>query len=114
MTKFFTFADRFVPVQFFDGDDAVKLTLRISDDTDKRLLQASAAFVAADKNQEMDKRRVAYLAALEDFIGEEKTKAILSRTDEPDCFAIYSVFRYLIDAYGAQKTKNLSASALTK
>ena len=113
MAKFFTFADRFVPIQFFE-EDPVKLTLKISDETDKRLLKASEAFVAADKQQDMDTRRDAYRTALESFIGKENADAILSRTDEPDCFAIYSVFKYLVDTYGAQKAKNLSASALTR
>lgn len=110
MTKFFTFADRFVPVQFFDGADAVNLTLKISDETDKRIMKASEAFVAADKHTDMSKRRDAYRAALEGFIGKEKTDAILCHADEQDSFAVYSVYKYLIDAYGAAKTKNLSAS----
>ena len=110
MAKFFTFADRFVPIQFFD-EDPVNLTMKISDETDKRLVKASEGFVAADKLQDLDKRREAYRAALESFIGAEKAEAILSRTDEPDCFAIYSVFKYLLDTYGTQKAKNLSASA---
>ena len=112
MAKFFTFADRFVPVQFFD-EDPITLTLKISDETDKRLIQAGKGIDDADKLTDMDKRRAAYRAVLEDFIGAEKTEAILSRTDEPDCFAIYSVFKYLLDVYGAQKVKNLSASART-
>ena len=110
MAKFFTFADRFVPIQFFD-EDPVKLTLKISDETDKRIIKAQEAFLAADKHQDMDKRRDAYRAALEGFIGKENVEAILSRADEPDGFAIYSVYKYLLDAYGAQKAKNLSASA---
>lgn len=110
MAKFFTFADRFVPIQFFD-EDPVKLTLKISDETDKRIIKAQEAFIAADKHQDMDKRRDAYRAALAGFIGKENVEAILSRTDEPDGFAIYSVYKYLLDAYGAQKAKNLSASA---
>lgn len=113
MSKFFTFADRFVPIQFFD-ENPVKLTLKISDETDKRLVKASEEFIAADKLRDLDKRRVAYLAALEGFIGAEHAESILSRTDEPDCFAIYSVFKYLLDTYGAQKAKNLSASAQTR
>jgi hypothetical protein len=110
MTKFFTFADRFVPVQFFDGDEAVKVTMKISDETDKRLIKASEAFVAADKNTDMDKRREAYRAALEGILGAEKSEAILSHADEPDCFAIYSVYQHLLREYGAAKTKNLSGS----
>ena len=110
MSKFFTFADRFVPVQFFDGEDAVKITMKISDETDKRILKASEAFVAADKNTDMAKRRDAYRAALESFLGAEKADAILSHADEPDCFAIYSVWQHLLREYGAAKTKNLSGS----
>ena len=110
MAKFFTFADRFVPVQFFDGEDAVKITMKISDETDKRILDADAAFIAADKHTDMAKRRDAYRAALEGFLGREKVDAILSRTDEQDSFAIYSVYKYLLNAYGAAKAKNLSGS----
>ena len=110
MAKFFTFADRFVPVQFFDGDDAVKITMKISDETDKRLIKAGTAFDAADKLRDIDKRREAYQEALEGFLGKDKTAEILGKTDEQDCFAIFSVFKYLLNAYGAAKQKNLSGS----
>lgn len=111
MAKFFTFADRFVPVTFFETNP-VKLTLKISDETDKRLLAVSQAFVDADKvTTDLDKRCKLYREALESFIGADKTDAILSRADEVDCFAVYSVYKFLIDAYAAQKVKNLGASA---
>lgn len=109
-TKFFTFADRFVPVQFFDGEDAVKITMKISDETDKRLIKAGEALNAADTLKDVDKRRTAYRKALEGFLGEEKAKEILSKADEADCFAIYSVFKHLLNTYGAAKVKNLSGS----
>lgn len=109
-TKFFTFADRFVPVQFFDGEDAVKITMKISDETDKRLIKAGEAFDAADKLRDVDKRREAYLEALEGFLGKEKAEEILSKADEPDGFAIFSVFKHLLNTYGAAKVKNLSGS----
>ena len=112
MAKFFKFADRFVPVTFFEGDDTIKLTLKIGDDTDKRLLKASQAFVEADKTADLDKRCALYHDALSSFIGEDKTDAILSYADEVDCYAIYSVYKYLVDTYSAAKVKNLSASAL--
>lgn len=110
MGKFFTFADRFVRVRFFE-DDPVVLTLTISDDTDKRILDSAALIAAADKKGDVDQRRSGYRTALVRLIGDEKATAILERADEADGFAILSAYRYILDAYAAQKAKNLSAPA---
>lgn len=108
--KFFTFADRFVPIQFFE-EDPVKLTLKISDEMDDRLRKAVGKIAAADKLVDAEKRRRSYREALDELIGEENADRILSRADEADCFTIGAIVNYILKAYGDQKTKNLSASA---
>lgn len=109
MGKFFTFADRIVRIQFFE-EEPVNLMLVISDETDKKIVSSGKMFNEADKSGEIDDRREKYRAALEHLIGEEKTAAILDRADELDSFAIFSVYRYILAEYSAQKVKNLSAS----
>ena len=40
MGKYFTFVDRFIPVEFFE-DDPIKVTIQISDATDMLILDLS-------------------------------------------------------------------------
>jgi hypothetical protein len=110
MGNFFTFSDRAVRMQFFDGDEAVVITVIISDKTDAKILKSGEMFIAADKEKDMGKRLEQYRAALVYLIGEDKYESILAKADEADCYAVYSVYQHILHAYGAQKTKNLSAS----
>lgn len=109
MKPYFTFLDRVVPVTFFE-DEPVTLTLLISDQTDRKIIDCSQAFLAADKG-EQDERLAKYEAALARFIGAENAEKILSRTQQRDCFAVFEVYNYLLNAYKDAKTKKLTGSA---
>lgn len=108
--KFFKFSDRFVPVRFFEEDEQVTVTLKICDETDRKVIEAAGKIAAADKLQEMSRRLEIYLEALELLIGEENAEKILSKAEERDCFAVSEVIQYLLTAYAEQKRKNLQAS----
>lgn len=110
MAKFFKFSDRFFVVQFFE-DDPVKITMKISDETDAKILAAGEAFTEADREKDVKKRYKKYIAALVSVIGEDATDSILTRSEDRDCFAVLSVYRYVLSAYAEQKVKNLSAGA---
>ena len=109
MNKFFTFADRYVPVQFFE-DQPVKLTLTISNDTDRRILDCGRAFAEADKKQDMEQKAQRYREILGGFIGAEHVDAILDRADVQDAFAVFEVYNYICTAYQEAKRKKLMGS----
>lgn len=109
MAKFFTFADRTIPVQFFE-ENPVSLMLTASDETDARLLESAGLLQEGDKQATVEARLSLYRRAVENLIGPEKTKEILSRADNADGYAVYSVYRYLLNAYREGKSKNLTAS----
>lgn len=107
---FFKFADRFVPIKFFE-EDPITVTLKISDETDSRIVKVAEKIATADKLVNLEKRRQSYMDALTELIGKENASKILARADEVDCFAIGAVIHHVFAAYGEQKRKNLSASA---
>lgn len=110
MGRVFTFSSRIVQMQFFE-EDPVTITMLIGDETDSRILKSGAMISEADKIGDIKKRLEQYRAALELLIGAEHTAAILDRADELDSYAIFSVYRHVLNEYGAQKAKNLSAPA---
>lgn len=110
MAKFFTFADRFCKMQFFE-EDPVVVTLFIGDDLDKNIVESGALIEKADKLSDLDKRCAMYRQALELLIGADKTDAILTRADTLDSFAILAVWNYILQSVRDQKVKNLAASA---
>lgn len=107
--KMFKFTDRVVRISFFE-EDPIVTSLTICDQTDHDLMAVGQKMVDADRVADMDARRAAYQQALESVLGRTCVEQILSRTDTPDCFAIYSVFKYVLDCYGEQKRKKLMAS----
>ena len=107
--KFFRFADRFVPIRFFE-DETCTVTLKICDETDKRIIAVGGKIAAADKLTNTEKKLTMYREALDLLIGEENAETILAHADEPDCFAIGSVINYVFACYGEQMRKKLSAS----
>lgn len=112
MSKFFTFADRFVTCCFFgDDDEAYKITLTVCDDTDRKISECADLFHKADAAKDFDARQKAYKKALIHLIGEDHVNALLSKTDNPDCFAIFEVYQYIINEYRDAKVKKLTASA---
>lgn len=108
--KFFKFADRFVPIRFFE-EEPITVTLKICDETDERIVKVSGKLAAAGKLLNTAKRLDTYREALNLLIGEERAELILARSEEADCFAIESVIMYVLQAYGDQKRKNLQARA---
>lgn len=110
MAKFFNFASREVKVCFFDGKDAVTVKLVISDETDQRFVKGAELVERGTKADSIDERKALWLDAVDAIIGAEPRQAILDRAPVQDCFAVAEVYRYLVDAYGGAKVKNLSAS----
>lgn len=102
MGKYFTFVDRFIPVEFFE-DDPIKVTIQISDATDMLILDMSKK-LDATKDVEAGK------AALAEVLGAENVDAILARTEAPDKFALVQIAHYVIQAYKDGKTKNLETA----
>lgn len=109
MAKFFTFADRFCKLQFFE-EDPIVVTLFLGDETDKRIMDSGALIEKADKQKDLEQRTKLYRQALELLIGEEKTEAILARADTADSFSILAVWNYILQVIREQKVKNLVAS----
>ena len=110
MGKFFKFSDRFVTVTFFE-EDPIRLTMQIGDEQDRKIISASELIAEGSKTQNLEKRAKCFAAALDEVIGRENLVKLLERSPEKDSFAMLEIWHYLIDAYGAQKVKNLSASA---
>ncbi len=102
MGKYFTFVDRFLPIEFFEKDP-VKITLQISDTTDKRLVEMGRKMDAAATFEDGK-------AALAEVIGAESLDAILSRTEAPDQFALLQITYYILQAYREGKAKNLETA----
>lgn len=111
MAKFFNFANREVSVCFFEGQEAVKVKLTISDETDQRFVKGAALLERGTKADSIDERKALWIEAVDAIIGAQQRQAILDKAPVQDCFAVAEVYRYLVDAYGGAKVKNLSASA---
>lgn len=112
MAKFFRFVDRFIPVHFFgEGEDGLTITMKICDETDRKIIEAGKIFTRADKSEDLTERCELYRLALETIIGTDYTAEILEKADEADSFAILSVWTYILKEYRSAKAKNLSSSA---
>ena len=111
MAKFFNFASREVNVFFFEGKDVVKVRLVISDETDQRFAKGAELLERGTKADSIDERKALWIEAVDAMIGAEQRQAILDKAPVQDCFAVAEIYRYLVDAYGGAKVKNLSASA---
>ena len=110
MAKFFSFASREVKVCFFDGKDAVTVKLVISDETDQRFAKGAELLERGTKADSVAERKMLWIEAVDALIGAEQRQAILDKAPVQDCFAVAEIYRYLVDAYGGAKVKNLSAS----
>lgn len=111
MAKFFNFASREVNICFFEGKDAVKVQLLISDETDQRFVKGAELLERGTKADSIEERKRLWIEAVDALIGPEARQGILDNAPVQDCFAVAEVYRYLVDAYGGAKVKNLSASA---
>lgn len=110
MAKFSTFSKAVCNVQFFDGDDAVNLTLVIGDKTDKRLADTASALEKADNAKTIADKVARCKAAVAGLIGEDNLKRILAKCEEPDSFDIQRIYFFILGEYKAAKTKNLLGS----
>ena len=111
MSKFFHFSSREVRVQFFDGPGAVVVSLTISDETDIAFVRAAELIKQGTETGDVQQRLSVWTEAVDALIGEDARKQILAQAPHQDCFAVAEIYRFVVDAYGAAKVKNLSASA---
>ena len=111
MSKFFQFSSREVRVQFFDGPGSVVVPLTISDETDKAFLRGAELLKKGTEAGDIQHRLSLWTEAVDTLIGEDARKRILALAPQQDCFAVAEIYRFVVDAYGAAKVKNLSASA---
>ncbi len=102
MSKYFTFVDRDITIEFFEKDP-VRIVLLIGDDADKKLLEMGRKLDAATSFEEGK-------AALADLIGTENVEAIVSRAKIADTYALVQVANYIIQEYRDGKGKNLLAA----
>lgn len=109
MAKFFTFADRAIPVQFFE-DDPIQLTLVASDEMDAKILDAYKLIAEGDQQTNPEDRRAKYRQAVDNLIGHDTVEQILARADNADGYALLSLYNGIVRAYGEGKAKNLAAS----
>lgn len=101
--KFFTFVDRFLPIEFFE-EDPITITLTIGDEMDGKIDK----IFSEDLKKPMDAAKKRGL--LEDLIGKENTERILSRFEDVDGYAIDQVLLYIRGEYVERKQKNLLAA----
>ena len=102
MGKYFTFVDRFLPIEFFEKDQ-VKVTLQIGDTTDQKLVEMGRKIDASTTFEDSK-------AALAEIVGADNLEAILARTETPDRFALLEITNYLIQSYREGKAKNLETA----
>ena len=107
MAKIFTFADRAIPVQFFDTDP-INVTLIASDEMDRKILEADK-LIQADTHGDLDARKSNYRAAVDLILRSDITEQILSRSDYADSYALINLYQAVVTAYGEGKRKNLGA-----
>ena len=111
MAKFFSFSSRDVPVTFFEGPVAVTVRLTISDETDASFLRGAELLKKGTESGDLEERKRLWTEAVDALIGRENREKILARSSMQDSFALAEIYRYIVDAYGGAKVKNLSASA---
>lgn len=109
MAKFFTFADRAIPVQFFE-EDPVQLVLIASDEMDAKILDAYKLIAEGDRQTTPEDRKAKYRQAVDNLIGHDTAEQILARADNADGYALLSLYNGIVRAYGEGKAKNLAAS----
>lgn len=102
MGKYFTFVDRFLPIEFFE-EDPVKITVQIGDEMDAKI---DATFAALKKPMAVAEK----LSLLDGLIGADHATSITSRMEAVDGYALDQVLLYLREAYLEGKVKNLQAA----
>lgn len=102
MGKYFTFVDRFLPIEFFE-QDPVKITLQIGDTTDQKLVEMGRKIDASATFEDSK-------AALAEIVGADNLEAILARTENPDQLALLEITYYVLQAYREGKAKNLETA----
>ena len=102
MGKYFTFVDRLITLEFFE-EDAVKATVTIGDDMDKRI---DAAFNRLKKPESVEDKK----AEIAGLIGADVTDKILERLDTVDGYALDQLLLYIRETYLEAKVKNLQAA----
>lgn len=111
MAKFFSFSSREVPITFFEGPGVVTVRLKISDETDKAFVRGAELLKQGTEAQDISQRKKLWTEAVDALIGAENREKILARSPMQDSFALAEIYRWVVDAYGGAKVKNLSASA---
>lgn len=109
MAKFFTFADRAIPVQFFE-EDPICVTLIASDEMDAKILDASNLIMDGSKEAAPEGRKAKYRRAVDILIGRDIAEQALAKADNADGYALLSLYNGIVRAYGEGKAKNLAAS----
>lgn len=100
--KYFTFVDRFLPIQFFE-EDPITITVCICDGTDRKIDQI---FEELRTSVTAERKR----AMLVELIGEENTANLLSRSDQVDAYVLDQLLLYIRNEYIEGKRKNLQAA----
>ena len=101
--KYFTFVDRFLPVQFFE-EDPVTITLTISDQMAAKI---DAGIKQLGTTTTPEKCRDILVA----WVGEENTEKLLSRCEDVDTYTISQLLLYIKQSYMEGQRKNLVAAA---
>nr|DAQ43498.1 MAG TPA: hypothetical protein [Caudoviricetes sp.] len=109
MAKFFTFAGRAIPVQFFE-EDPIQVTLIASDEMDAKILDASNLIMDGSKEATLEGRNAKYRRAVDILIRHDIAEKILARSNNADGYALLSLYNGIVRAYGEGKAKNLAAS----
>ena len=102
MGKYFTFVDRLITLEFFE-EDAVKATVTIGDDMDKRI---DAAFNRLKEPESVEDKK----AGIAGLIGADVTDKILERLDTVDGYALDQLLLYIRETYLEAKVKNFQAA----
>ena len=110
MAKFFQFSSRTVTIGFFQ-EDPVTVELTISDETDAAFVRGAELLKQGTESGDLKERKSLWTEAVDALIGRENREKILARSPMQDSFALAEIYRYVVDAYGGAKVKNLSASA---
>lgn len=101
--KFFTFVDRFLPIEFFE-EEPVTITLTIGDEMAQKI---DAGWAKLSSATTVEKSRDILVA----WIGEENTEKLLARCDEVDVYTIQQLLFYIKQAFIEGTQKNLLAAA---
>ncbi len=98
--KYFTFVDRYLPIQFFE-EDPVTITVCICDEMDKKI---DTLFEELKTETSLERKRE-ILAAL---VNEDNAKKLLSRCDQVDAYLVDQLLLYIRNAYIEGKKKKLA------